>query len=33
MKRILLGILSVAIFACNADKKPDEQAFLELIEE
>lgn len=32
MKRILLGILSVAIFACSADKKPDEQAFLESLE-
>jgi len=32
MKRVLLGILSVAIFACSADKKPDEQAFLESLE-
>jgi len=32
MKRILLGILSVAMFACSGDKKPDEQAFLESLE-
>lgn len=32
MKQILLSIFLVAMFACGADKKPNEQAFLESLE-